>query len=64
MDIDRIVVFNASNVTTTEDDENITLSTATGIPQQPVQNTTLPTIIGIPQKTLPLTGLQNLTKPV
>jgi hypothetical protein len=44
MDIDRIVVFNASNVTTTEDDHG---------------NITLPTIIGIPQKSVPLTGLQN-----
>lgn len=46
MDIDRIVVFNASNVTTTEDDHG---------------NFTLPTIIGLPQKPvghIPLTGLQ------
>jgi hypothetical protein len=46
MDIDRIVVFNASNVTTTEDD---------------LGNITLPTIIGLPQKpvvSLPLKGVQ------
>jgi hypothetical protein len=46
MDIDRIVIFNTSNNTTTEDDHG---------------NITLPTVIGYPQKpvgSLPLTGLQ------
>ncbi|KAI0270763.1 hypothetical protein BGY98DRAFT_236643 [Russula aff. rugulosa BPL654] len=52
MDIDRIVVFNASNDTTTEEDQrNITLPTVIGIPQRPVQH-------------LPLTGLQNDTNSV
>jgi len=56
MDIDRIVVFNASNVTTTEDDHgNITLPTVIGLPQKPVGS--------LPSKGLPM-GSQNDTNSV